>query len=131
VERGAYTLYDPAGGEPEILLLATGSEVSLALESAKKLAGEGIRARVVSMPSWELFDAQTQEYKESVLPPAVRKRLGIEAAIPFGWHKWVGTDGEVHAIERFGASGPMKDLAREFGFTPEKVIERVKKMLGR
>jgi transketolase len=131
VAKGAYILHEPEGGEPDVLLLATGSEVSLAVESAKKLAGDGIRARVVSMPSWELFDAQPKEYRESVLPPTVRKRLAIEAAIPFGWHKWVGDEGEIHAIERFGASGPLKDLAREFGFTPEAVVERVKKLLGR
>jgi transketolase len=130
VAKGAYVLHD-AEGTPDILLIATGSEVSLALESAKKLAEEGIKARVVSMPSWELFDAQSREYQESVLPPAVRKRLAIEAAIPFGWHKWVGTEGEVHGIDRFGASAPLKDLAREFGFTPEAVIARVKKLLGR
>jgi transketolase len=131
VEKGAYILHDPEGGTPEVLLLATGSEVSLALESAKKLGEEGIRARVVSMPSWELFDAQPKDYQESVLPPTVRKRLAIEAAIPFGWHKWVGPEGAIHGIERFGASGAYKDLLKAFGFTPEAVIERVKKLLGK
>src|SRR5262249_5910329 len=98
VARGAYVLHDPEG-TPDLLLLATGSEVSLALDSAKKLADEGIKARVVSMPSWELFEAQTQDYRDSVLPPGIRKRLAIEAARSFGWHKWVGTEGDVHGLD--------------------------------
>jgi transketolase len=127
--RGAYVLADPADGDPEILLIATGSEVALALESAKQLAEKGIRARVVSMPSWELFDEQPREYRESVLPPAIRKRLAVEAAAPFGWHKYVGLEGETHGVERFGASAPYKDLAKAFGFTPEVVVERVVRMV--
>ena len=129
--RGAYVLSDPADGNAEILLLATGSEVSLALDSAKQLAEKGIRARVVSMPSWELFDEQPREYRESVLPPAIRKRLAIEAAAPFGWHKYVGLEGQIHGMERFGASAPYKDLAKAFGFTPEAVVERVTGIVGR
>ena len=128
--RGGYVLLDPAEGEPEVILMATGSEVHLAVEAAKKLADK-VRARVVSFPSWELFDEQPREYRESVLPPAVRKRLAIEAAIPFGWHKYVGTEGEIHGIERFGASAPAKDLQREFGFTTEQVVERVEGLLGK
>jgi transketolase len=130
VAKGAYILHD-SEGTPDVLLLATGSEVSLAVESAKKLGDEGIQARVVSMPSWELFDAQPKEYQESVLPPAVRKRVAVEAAVPFGWHKWVGSEGEIHGIERFGASAAYKDLVQAFGFTPEAVIARVKKLLGK
>jgi transketolase len=130
VAKGAYILHDTEG-TPDVLLLATGSEVSLAVESAKKLSDEGIQARVVSMPSWELFDAQPKEYQESVLPPAVRKRVAVEAAVPFGWHKWVGSEGEIHGIERFGASAAYKDLVQAFGFTPEAVIARVKKLLGK
>jgi transketolase len=128
--RGAYVLADPAAGEPDILLLATGSEVSLALDAAELLAGQGIRARVVSMPSWELFDEQPQEYRDSVLPPAIGKRLAIEAAVPFGWHKYVGREGQIHGLERFGASAPYKDLAKAFGFTPEDVAARVVGMVG-
>ncbi|HEX7184352.1 MAG TPA: transketolase [Thermoanaerobaculia bacterium] len=131
VPRGAYVLHDSEGGDPEVILMATGSEVHVTLEAAKKLAGNGVRARVVSMPSWELFDRQSQEYRDSVLPPAIRKRLAVEAAIPFGWHKYVGLEGEIHGIERFGASSPYKDLAREFGFTPEKIVERVEGLLRR
>ena len=129
--HGAYVLHDPEGGDPEILLLATGSEVWVTLAAAKKVADEGIRARVVSMPSWELFDRQPQAYRNAVLPPSVRKRLAVEAATPFGWHKYVGTEGEIHGIERFGASAPYKDLAREFGYTPGQVAERVRQMMGR
>jgi transketolase len=131
VRRGAYVLFDSAEGEPEILLLATGSEVSITLEAGRQLAGKGVRVRVVSMPSWELFDEQPREYRDSVLPPAVRKRLAVEAGAPFGWHKYVGLDGEVHAVERFGASAPYKALAKEFGFTPEDVLKRAEGLLGR
>ena len=130
VRRGAYILLDPTDGDPEVIVLATGSEVHVALEAAKKLAGR-VRARVVSMPSWELFDRQPQDYRESVLPPAIRKRLAVEAAIPFGWHKYVGDQGEIHGIERFGASAPYKDLAAEFGFTADKVAERIERLAGR
>jgi transketolase len=126
--RGGYVLLDPAEGEPEVILIATGSEVHLAIEAAKRLA-DRVRARVVSLPSWELFDRQPLTYRDSVLPPAVRKRLAIEAAAPFGWHKYVGTEGEIHGIERFGASAPAKDLQREFGFTVDAVVARVEGLL--
>ncbi|HJX29417.1 MAG TPA: transketolase [Thermoanaerobaculia bacterium] len=129
VGRGAYVLVDSGEGEPELILIATGSEVHLAVGAAKQLKDR--RVRVVSMPSWELFDRQPREYRESVLPPAVRGRLAIEAGTPFGWHKYVGSDGEIHGIERFGASAPAKDLEREFGFTVEKVLERIDAYLGR
>jgi transketolase len=129
VPRGAYVLAD-TDGDPEILLIATGSEVWITLEAAKQLAGKGIRARVVSMPSWELFDEQPKDYQESVLPPSIRKRLAVEAAAPFGWHKYVGLEGQIHGIERFGASAPYKDLQKAFGFTPEDVVRRVEGMVG-
>jgi transketolase len=128
--RGAYVLSDPEGGEPRAILLATGSEVSLALEAKKLLAERGLPVRVVSMPSWELFDAQPKEYRDSVLPPSIRRRLAVEAGGPLGWHKYVGLEGEVHAVERFGASAPWKALAQEFGFTAEAVAERLAGMLG-
>ena len=132
--RGGYVLADlgPQGAaDPDILLLATGSEVAATLDAAKTLAGEGVRSRVVSLPCWELFDAQTPEYRAAVLPPNVRKRLAVEAAAPLGWHEYVGDQGEVHALTRFGASAPAKDLAREFGFNPEAIAARVRRMLGR
>jgi transketolase len=131
VKRGAYILHDPEGGDPEIILIATGSEVWVALEAAKQLAGKGRRARVVSLPSWELFDEQPDDYKESVLPNKIRKRLAIEAASPMGWHKYVGLDGEVHGVERFGASAPYKDLQKAFGFLPEDVVRHAEGVLGR
>jgi transketolase len=125
----------PAGQSParplDLILLATGSEVSLAYEAAKRLAAQGVRVRLVSMPSWELFDRQPASYRDAVLPPGVRKRLALEAAAPFGWHKYVGLDGEVHGIERFGASAPAKQLYEPFGFTPEKVVERALHLLAR
>ncbi len=130
VAKGAYILLDVAEGDnPEIILIATGSEVFVTLEAGKSLKEKGVRARVVSMPSWELFDRQPKEYRESVLPSAVRKRLAVEAAIPHGWHKYVGLEGEIHGIERFGASAAYKDLVREFGFTSEKIAERAEGML--
>jgi transketolase len=152
VLRGAYVLLEPraagtegaggaaageggaggaAAGALDLLLLATGSEVSLACEAAKRLAAQGVRVRVVSMPSWQLFDRQPADYRDAVLPPAVRKRLAIEAASPFGWHKYVGLDGDVQGIEGFGASAPASQLYEPFGFTPEKVAARALRLLGR
>jgi transketolase len=129
--KGAYVLADPAEGTPEALLIATGSEVSITLDAHKQLAGEGIRTRVVSMPSWELFAAQPKEYRDQVLLPAVKKRLAVEAGTPLGWHRWVGDEGEILGFERFGASAPAKVLAKEFGFTADEVVKRVKGLLGR
>ncbi len=129
VKRGGYVLHDAEGGDPEIILIATGSEVWVALEAAKQLAGKGRRARVVSLPSWELFDAQPDDYRESVLPKNVRKRLAIEAASPMGWGKYVGLDGAVHGIERFGASAKYADLQKAFGFLPEDVVREAEGIL--
>ncbi len=137
VPRGAYVLSEPApaagaaAGQPDILLLATGSEVSLAYDAAQRLAGQGVRARVVSMPSWELFDRQDAAYRDQVLPPAVRRRLAIEAAAPFGWHKYLGLDGEMIGMEGFGASAPAKDLYPRFGFTVDKIVERALHIMKR
>jgi transketolase len=137
VPRGAYVLAEAEVGEgrrqdgPQVLLLASGSEVSLALEAKKALAAEGIGARVVSFPSWQLFDAQSREYRESVLPPSLKVRLAVEAATPIGWHKYVGPEGDVLGQESFGASAPYKDLARHFGYTTEEVVRRVKALIQR
>ncbi len=131
VPRGAYVLSDAEGGEPELLLLASGSEVSLVLAAQQALIAEGIGARVVSFPSWQLFDAQDEAYRRSVLPPAVRPRLAVEAATPIGWHKYVGDGGDVLGQEGFGASAPYKDLAKHFGYTVEKVVAAAKKLLSR
>jgi transketolase len=128
--QGAYVLAEAGAFPPEVILIATGSEVSLALEAHARLAGEGIRSRVVSMPCWELFDAQPQSYRDTVLPPSVRARVSIEAAAPFGWERYVGPEGAIIGISRFGASAPGPVLMREFGFTPEHVVETAKAVLA-
>ncbi|MGW5363188.1 transketolase [Actinopolymorpha pittospori] len=122
--RGAYVLADPPGGvEPDVLLLSTGSEVALAMNARDELAAEGIGARVVSMPCWELFDRQPAEYRDEVLPPSVTARVGIEQASSFGWDRYVGPAGAIIAMHTFGASAPLKQLLNKFGFTPDRVSE--------
>jgi transketolase len=111
------------------VLLATGSEVQLCLGAAEQLAGEGVTARVVSMPSWERFAAQDQPYRDEVLPPAVRARVAVEAAAPFGWERWVGDAGTVIGMERFGASAPAAALFERFGFTPDRVADAARGVL--
>jgi transketolase len=129
VTKGAYVLADADGSAPEVILIATGSEVSLALEAHRRLVKEGIRSRVVSMPSWELFEAQPQSYRDAVLPPAVRARVSIEAASPLGWERYVGWEGAIVGVNRFGASAPGPVVMREFGFTPEHVVDTAKAVL--
>jgi transketolase len=131
VARGAYVLADPPGGDPEVILIASGSELSLAIEAHGKLLAEGIRARVVSMPSWEIFDRQTQEYRDSVLPPAVKARVAVEQASTFGWERYVGSSGHVIGMRTFGASAPLKALQEKFGFEPDRVVSSAKELLGR
>ncbi|HXE58004.1 MAG TPA: transketolase [Gemmatimonadales bacterium] len=132
VRRGAYVLYEPPGaGAPSAILVATGSEVQLALAAAERLAAEGIRTRVVSMPSWELFERQPRAYRDEVLPPAVRARVSIEAGATLGWRRYVTDDGEAIGIDRFGASAPGDRLFTEFGFTADRAVEAVKRVLGR
>jgi len=130
VARGAYVLVDAPGGNPELILIASGSELSLAVEAYGKLIAEGIRARVVSMPSWELFEQQTQEYRDSVLPPAVTARVAIEQASTFGWERYVGGSGHVIGMKTFGASAPLKALQEKFGFDPARVVASAKELLG-
>ena len=113
----------------ELILIATGSEVQLAYEASKQLEEQGVGTRVVSMPSTELFDAQGDEYKESVIPKEKRKRLAIEAASPFGWYKYVGCDGKVLAMESFGASAPADELFEKFGFTTDNVVKSALELL--
>ncbi len=127
--RGGYVLADPPSGDPQALLLACGSEIALALEAHRTLLSEGIATRVVSMPCWSRFDAEDADYRESVLPAAVPRRLAIEAGVPIGWHKYVGDRGDVLSQEGYGASAPLKDLQQEFGFTAEEVVRRVKALL--
>ncbi|HUG27564.1 MAG TPA: transketolase C-terminal domain-containing protein, partial [Gemmatimonadales bacterium] len=128
--QGGYVLFDPPGG-PEAILIATGSEVNVALDAAKTLLGDGIRCRVVSLPSWELFSAQPAAYRESVLPAAIRARVSIEAAASFGWERWIGDYGEPVALDHFGASAPGERLFEEFGFTSANAADTVRRVLGR
>jgi len=131
VERGAYVLSDAASGQPEAIIIATGTEVQYAVAAQQQLAGEGIQVRVVSMPSWELFDKQPQDYKDSVLLPQVKARLAVEMGATHGWERYVGDQGDVLGIDQFGASAPGPVVIREYGFTPENVVSRVKKLLGK
>jgi transketolase len=126
VRRGAYVLADADPGDPEVLLIASGSEVALCLEAYEQLAAEGLRARLVSMPSWELFDRQDKKYRDSVFPPAVVARVAVEQAVAQGWERYVGLDGAVIGMETFGASGPIKDVQRHFGFTVDNVVAAAK-----
>jgi transketolase len=123
VAQGAYVLADAEDGKPDVILLATGSEVALALSARDELAGEGIRARVVSMPCWELFDRQPQAYRDEVIPPAVKARVAIEEASTLGWDRYVGDGGAVVGMHTFGASAPLKELVKKFGFTPDAVAD--------
>ena len=131
VSRGAYVLAEAHGAKPELILIATGSELFLAVEAHEKLVAEGIRSRVVSMPSWDVFDHQPREYREAVLPPAVKARLAVEQASIFGWERYVGAEGRVVGMQTFGASAPLKELQKKFGFVPERVAAIAREMLGR
>jgi len=129
--RGAYALADAPGGAPEVIIIATGSEVILAVEAHEKLLAEGIRSRVVSMPSWEIFDHQSEEYRNSVLPPNVTARVAVEQASTLGWERYVGPSGHVIGMRTFGASAPLKELQRKYGFEPDQVVAAAKQQLGR
>jgi transketolase len=129
--RGAYVLADARGANPEVIIIATGSEVSLAVEAHEKLVADGIRSRVVSMPSWEIFDHQPEEYRQSVLPPNVNARIAVEQASSFGWERYVGTNGHLTCMKTFGASAPLKELQRKFGFEPDQVVAAAKELLRR
>jgi transketolase len=131
VARGAYVLGDSLGGKPQVILIASGSEVSLAVQAHEHLLAEGIRSRVVSMPSWDLFEQQTQDYRNSVLPPDVLARVAIEQASTLGWERYVGSAGRVIGMKTFGASAPLKELQKKFGFEPERVVDVVRELLGR
>jgi len=130
VAQGAYILADAPGGDPELILIASGSEVSLAVEAYEQLVNEGVRARVVSMPSWDIFERQTLEYRNSVLPPAVKARVAIEQASTFGWDRYVGEKGRVIGMRTFGASAPLKELQNKFGFVPGQVVAVAKEVLA-
>ena len=129
--RGAYVLADPPGGKPDVILIASGSEVSLCVEAHEEFAAEGIRSRVVSMPSWDIFEDQPRAYRDSVLPPEVTARVAVEQASTFGWERYVGQSGRIIGMKTFGASAPLKELQRKYGFEPERVTEVVRELLGR
>jgi transketolase len=131
VARGAYVMADAPGGPPEIILIASGSEVSLIVGAHEALADQGIRSRVVSMPSWDIFEHQPQSYRESVLPPPVTARIAVEQGSVLGWDRYVGAAGQVIGMKTFGASAPLKELQRKFGFEPERVVTAAKELLGR
>ena len=131
VKRGAYVLADARNGKPEIILMATGSEVGLCVEVYEKLTAEGVAARVVSMPSWELFEQQDDAYRGSVLPPDVTRRVAVEQASTLGWERYTGLRGTIIGMRTFGASAPLKELLVKFGFTGEKVYEAAKQQLAR
>jgi len=129
--RGAYILADAPGAKPEIILIASGSEVSLAVNAHETLVGEGVRSRVVSMPSWDIFDHQSQDYRDRVLPPSVKLRIAIEQASTLGWERYVGDSGRIIGMKTFGASAPLKELQKKFGFEPENLVAAAKELLGR
>jgi transketolase len=129
--KGAYVLADAPGSAPEVLLIATGSEVALCVTAHEMLVKEGIRSRVISMPSWELFDDQPVEYQDAVMPPTVKARVAVEQATTLGWERYVGSGGRVLGMKTFGASAPLKELQKKFGFEPERVVAAAKQQLGR
>jgi transketolase len=129
--RGAYVMADSPGGPPEVILIGSGSEVSLVVQAHEALAAEGIRSRVVSMPSWDIFEHQPQAYRESVLPPQIKARVAVEQGSVLGWDRYVGAAGQVIGMKTFGASAPLKELQRKFGFEPERVVAAAKEVLGR
>jgi transketolase len=131
VARGAYILSEAEGGTPEVILIGTGSEVALCVQAQEQLQKQGIRARVVSMPSWNLFEAQSEEYRASVLPSSVKKRVTVEAGSTLGWHRWAGDEGAVIGIDHFGASAPGETVLKNFGFTVENVTAAALRVLGR
>jgi transketolase len=131
LHRGAYVLWESGAGSPEVILIGTGSEVHIALKAARQLASEGTGVRVVSMPSWDLFDEQTVDYREMVLPPAVKARVAVEAGAKLGWERYVGLEGRVVGMEGFGASAPGPVLYEKFGITPAAVVEEARALLDR
>jgi len=132
LHAGAYVLADAPNGKPQVLLLSSGSEVSLCLDAHEKLKGEGIASRVVSMPSWEVFEYHCRKhpgYREKVLPRAVRARVSVEQSSTFGWERYVGDEGHMIGMRTFGASAPLKELQKKYGFSPEQVVAAAKEQI--
>jgi transketolase len=130
LRRGGYVLADAEGGDPEVILIATGSEVALALAAYEELKGESVRARVVSLPCWEIFDRQDASYREEVLPASVTARVSVEEASTIGWDRYVGFGGAKVGMHTFGTSAPLKDVQTKYGFTPDRVAEVAKELLS-
>jgi transketolase len=130
VAKGAYVLADAPDGKPEVILMGTGSEVSLCVNAYEQLKTQGVKARVVSMPSWSIFEKQSDDYKKSVFPPGVKARVSVEAAATLGWDRYVGPNGIMIGMHRFGASGPLKDVLKKFGFTTEAVVDAARKAIA-
>jgi transketolase len=131
VARGAYVMTDSESGRPDVILIGTGSEVALCVEAYETLKQQGVAARVVSMPSWELFEQQDRAYRDSVLPPAVMARVSVEAGSVIGWDRYVGLDGARIGMHTFGSSAPIKDLMKKFGFTPVKIVAAAKDQVAK
>jgi transketolase len=131
VAKGGYVLADAKDGKPQVILIGTGSELSLCVAAYEQLTAEGVRARVVSMPSTDIFDKQDDAYKASVLPPEVKARVSVEAASVFGWERYVGSQGAIIGMTTFGASAPLKDLMKKFGFTTDHVVQAAREVLAR
>jgi transketolase len=131
LRKGAYVLAEAQGGQPDLILIGTGSELQLTVEAQKLLAQKGLRARVVSMPCWRLFDEQPVAYRESVLPPGISVRLVVEAGVSQGWDRYVGADGDVIGVDRFGASAPAEVIFHEYGFTVENVVAKALTLVHR
>jgi transketolase len=130
VAKGAYILADASTGKPDVILMATGSEVSICIDAYEELKAAGVKARVVSMPSWDLFEKQDESYRHQVLPPDVRARVAVEQASTFGWSQYVGSDGKIIGMHSFGSSAPIKDLLNKFGFAPDKVVEAAREVIA-
>jgi len=130
LKKGAYVLAD-LGKDPEVILMASGSEVELIVEAGEKLSAEGVNVRLVSFPSWELFENQSQEYRDSVLPPEIKKRLAVEAGVSQGWAKWIGDEGDMHSVDKFGSSAPSKIVFERYGFTVDNVLDKARKLVGK
>ena len=130
LRNGAYVLADAEGGDPELLLMASGSEVALCLEAYQRLTAEGVRVRLVSVPSWELFERQDRDYRDGVLPPSVRARVAVEQAVRQGWERYVGEDGAIVGMASFGTSAPLSDVQEHFGFTVENVVAAARAQLA-
>jgi transketolase len=129
LRRGAYILEEAPGGKPDVILIATGSEVSLITAAQQRLSEQGVAARTVSMPSWELFDAQPQEYREEILPPSIQARLAVEAGVSQGWRKYVGDMGDMIGLDHFGTSAPAKVVFEKFGYTVDNVVARATRLI--